>query len=93
MLTDERTMSQAEHTGLFFKATNCTVFIGSPLAGANDDITSNYLPHGFYDLFTGQAIAHADGPALQRVDLPLTLEVAPTVAEVRAGEVIGAAGL
>jgi hypothetical protein len=35
MLIDERAISQAEHTGLFFEAANGTKFIGSPTAGAN----------------------------------------------------------
>jgi hypothetical protein len=33
MLIDERTISQAEHTGLFFEAANDTKFVGSPIAG------------------------------------------------------------
>ena len=33
MLIDERTLSQAEHTGLFLEAANRTKFIGSPTAG------------------------------------------------------------
>jgi C-terminal processing protease CtpA/Prc len=86
MLTDERTLSQAEHTGLFFAAANDTQFVGTPSAGTNGDITSHVLPHGLYVRFTGQAISHVDGRSLQRVGLPLALEVAPTIAGVRAGE-------
>jgi C-terminal processing protease CtpA/Prc len=86
MLTDERTWSQAEHAGLFFAAANDTQFVGTPSAGTNGDITSHVLPHGLYVRFTGQAISHADGRSLQRVGLPLALEVAPTIAGVRAGE-------
>ena len=33
MLIDERTISQAEHTGLFLEAANGTKFIGSPTTG------------------------------------------------------------
>jgi C-terminal processing protease CtpA/Prc len=86
MLTDERSFSQAEHTGLFFAAANDTQFVGTPSAGVNGDITSHLLPHGLYVRFTGQAISHVDGRSLQRVGLPLALEVAPTIAGVRAGE-------
>jgi hypothetical protein len=79
-------MSQAEHIGLFFAAANDTQFVGTPSAGANGDITSHALPHGLFVRFTGQAISHVDGRPLQRVGLPLALEVAPTIAGVRAGE-------
>jgi hypothetical protein len=47
LLIDERTMSQAEHTGLFFEAANGTQFIGSPTAGANGDVTNPSGPEGF----------------------------------------------
>jgi C-terminal processing protease CtpA/Prc len=44
MLIDERTQSQAEHTGLFLKAANGTTFVGSPTAGANGDVTNFQVP-------------------------------------------------
>ena len=44
MLVDERTISQAEHTGLFFEAANGTTFIGSPTMGANGDVTNFFIP-------------------------------------------------
>ena len=44
MLVDERTISQAEHTGLFFEAANGTTFIGSQTMGANGDVTIVALP-------------------------------------------------
>jgi hypothetical protein len=37
MLIDERTQSQAEHTGLFFEAMTDVTYIGTPTAGANGD--------------------------------------------------------
>jgi hypothetical protein len=46
MLMDERTISQAEHTGLFLEAANGTKFIGSPTQGANDDVTNLSVPGG-----------------------------------------------
>jgi hypothetical protein len=60
MLIDERTVSQAEHTGLFFEAANGTKFVGSPTAGANGDVTNLSAPGGIYLSFTGQAVFHAD---------------------------------
>jgi len=85
MLVDERTMSQAEHTGLFFEAANGTKFIGSQTAGANGDVTNLVLPGGYYVSFSGHDVRHADGRQLQRVGLVPDVEVHPTIAGIRAG--------
>jgi hypothetical protein len=86
MLIDERTISQAEHTGLFFEAANGTVFIGSNSNGANGDVTNFVVPGGIYLSFTGQSVRHADGRQLQRVGLVPHLEVTPTIEGIRAGK-------
>jgi len=93
MLIDERTISQAEHSGLFFEAANGTIFIGTPSAGANGDVTNFCLPGDVWVTFSGHGVAHADGQQLQRVGLQPTFEVRPTVAGIRAGrdEVLDAA--
>ena len=44
MLIDERAISQAEYTGLFFEAANGTTFVGSPTMGANGDVTTLTFP-------------------------------------------------
>ena len=51
LLIDEPTISQAEHTGLFFEAANGTKFIGSPTQGANGDVTNLSVPGGIYVRF------------------------------------------
>jgi C-terminal processing protease CtpA/Prc len=86
MLIDERTISQAEHTGLFLEAANATTFIGSPTQGANGDVTNFSLPGGIYMHFSGQGVWHADGRQLQRVGLQPNIEVRPTLAGIRAGK-------
>ena len=86
MLIDERTVSQAEHTGLFFRAANGTQFIGSHTTGANGDITNFYVPGEILINFTGQAVRHADGQPLQRIGLVPDIEVKPTIAGIRAGK-------
>lgn len=93
LLIDERTQSQAEHTGLFLKAANGTLWIGSATAGANGDITTLVVPGGITLTFTGQAVRHPDGRQLQRIGLVPDLEVHPTIAGLRAGrdEVLEAA--
>jgi hypothetical protein len=86
LLIDERTISQAEHTGLFFEAANSTKFIGSPTEGANGDVTNLSVPGGIYVRFSGQGVWHADGRQLQRVGLQPDVEVRPTLAGIRAGK-------
>ncbi|HEY3593702.1 MAG TPA: PDZ domain-containing protein, partial [Polyangiaceae bacterium] len=85
MLIDERTVSQAEHTGLFFEAANGTAFIGSSTMGANGDVTTLALPGSITMSFSGLDVRHADGRRLQRVGLQPQVAVTPTIAGVRAG--------
>ena len=93
MLIDERTISQAEHTGLFFEAANRTKFVGSPTSGANGDVTAFVVPGGISISFSGHDVRHADGRQLQRVGLQPDVAVKPTIAGIRAGrdEVLDAA--
>ena len=84
MLIDERTVSQAEHTGLFLEAANGTKFIGSPTNGANGDVTTVLLPGGARMSFSGHSVRHADGRQLQRLGLQPHVAVQPTIAGVRA---------
>ena len=69
MLIDERTVSQAEHTGLYLRAANGTRFIGSPTAGADGEITTIAVPGGLSVGFTGQGVRFPDGRQLQRIGL------------------------
>lgn len=85
MLIDERTISQAEHTGLFFEAANGTTFLGSPTMGANGDITHFFIPGYIGITFTGHDVRHADGRQLQRVGLEPQVAASPTIAGIRAG--------
>jgi hypothetical protein len=85
MLIDERTISQAEHTGLFFEAANGTRFVGSPTAGADGDVTNFTVPGGITVTFSGEGVRHADGRQLQRIGLIPDLEVRPTITAIRAG--------
>jgi C-terminal processing protease CtpA/Prc len=85
MLMDERTQSQAEHTGLFLKAANATTFVGSRTAGTNGDVTNVALPGGLLVWFTGMAVHHPDGRPLQRTGLVPDIAVRPTIRGIRAG--------
>jgi hypothetical protein len=85
-LIDERAISQAEHSCLFFEAACGTTFIGSPTAGANGDVTNLVLPGGINVLFSGHDVRHADGRQLQRIGIVPHIEVKPTIAGLRAGK-------
>src|SRR5262249_4336462 len=85
-LTDDRAISQAEHTCLFLEAAAGATFIGSPTHGANGDVTFMRLPGGLRMSFTGQEVRHVDGRQLQKVGIqPDGLGRAP-IAGVRAGK-------
>ncbi|MFA0960893.1 S41 family peptidase [Roseivirga sp. BDSF3-8] len=86
MLIDERTMSQAEHTGLFLEAANGTTFIGSQTAGANGDVTKFRVPGNIILAFTGHDVRHIDGRQLQKIGLVPDIEVKPTIGGIRAGK-------
>lgn len=86
MLIDERTQSQAEHTGLFLEAANGTEFIGSPTAGANGDVTNFLIPGNITLGFSGHDVRHADGRQLQQIGLQPKISVKPTVSGIRAGK-------
>jgi C-terminal processing protease CtpA/Prc len=86
MLVDDRTISQAEHTGLFFEAANGTRFIGTPTAGTDGDMTTMVLPGALYVSFSGHEVRHANGDPLQRVGLVPALLVEPTVTGLQGGK-------
>jgi C-terminal processing protease CtpA/Prc len=85
MLIDERTQSQAEHSGLFFEAANGTRFVGTASAGANGDVSNFFVPGNIRISFSGHDVRHADGRQLQRVGLQPAVRVAPSIRGLRAG--------
>jgi C-terminal processing protease CtpA/Prc len=85
MLIDERAISQSEHSGLFYKAANGTVFVGSLTTGANGDVTYFYAPGGIRINFSGHDVRWPDGRQLQRVGLIPDIEVRPTIEGIRTG--------
>ncbi len=85
MLIDERAESQAEHTGLFFRAANGTKFIGSPTAGADGELATFSVPGGITIGFSAQSVRFPDGKQLQRIGLVPDVLIKPTIKGVRAG--------
>ena len=86
VLIDDRAISQAEHSCLFFEQAAHVTFIGTHTHGTNGDVTTIRLPGGWRMWFTGQAVRHADGRQLQQVGIQPTIAVEPTIAGVRAGK-------
>jgi hypothetical protein len=86
VLIDDRAISQAEHSCLFFEQAAHVTFIGTHTHGSNGDITSIRLPGGWRMRFTGQAVRHVDGRQLQQVGIQPTIVAEPTIAGIRAGK-------
>ena len=86
VLIDEHAVSQSEHTCLFLASVADDItFIGTATNGANGDVTTLVLPGDLRVRFTGHDVRHADGRQLQRVGIQPDIEVAPTIAGIRAG--------
>jgi C-terminal processing protease CtpA/Prc len=85
MLIDERAISQSEHSGLFYRTANGTVFVGSATTGANGDVTWFMAPGGLRIGFSGHDVRWRDGRQLQRVGLKPDIAVQPTIEGIRAG--------
>ena len=86
VLVDDRAISQAEHTCLFFSEAAGATFIGSPTHGANGDVTVLRLPGALRMWFTGQEVRWVDGRQLQQVGVQPHVTVRPTLRGVRAGK-------
>lgn len=86
MLINEHTQSQAEHTGLFFKAANNTVLVGSQTAGANGDVTRFKIPGNMLLTFSGQTVWYPDGKPLQKVGLKPDIFIKPTIKGIQNGK-------
>ncbi|HEX4229958.1 MAG TPA: hypothetical protein VHZ07_14895 [Bryobacteraceae bacterium] len=79
MLIDERTVGDAERTGLFFESANKTSFVGSPSAGAISDETNFVIPGGIIIGLSGRDVRHGNSGQLQRLGIQPTVAVTPTI--------------
>ncbi|HEX2687970.1 MAG TPA: S41 family peptidase [Kofleriaceae bacterium] len=86
VLIDDRAISQAEYSCLFFEQAANVTFIGTHTHGSNGDITAIRIPGGWRMWFTGQAVRHVDGRQLQQVGIQPTIVAEPTIAGIRAGK-------
>jgi hypothetical protein len=78
MLINEFTVSQSEHTCLFFESATDVTFIGSPTNGAEGEVTNLVLPGGIGVNFSGEDVRHADGRQVARVGIQPNIRVEPT---------------
>ena len=85
MLMNNATQSQAEASGLIFKAANGTLFIGSQTAGANGDVTEFDIPGKINLTFSGMNISYPNGQTMQRIGLIPDVLVLPTIKGIREG--------
>jgi C-terminal processing protease CtpA/Prc len=85
VLIDAGAFSQAEHTALFLEAAANVIFVGTPTAGTDGEVTGIILPGGIPAHFAAMSIRHADGRALQRVGILPDIWVEPTPAAIEKG--------
>ncbi|MCU0276505.1 MAG: S41 family peptidase [Acidobacteria bacterium] len=85
VLTNERTLSQAEFTCMALQATGRATLIGSQTAGADGDISTLHLPALITTNFTGMGVHYPDGRPTQGIGIVPDIECRPTIAGVRAG--------
>ena len=84
-LSDAGAFSQAEHTALFLEAATDVVFVGTPTAGTDGEVTGILLPGGVPAHFAAMGIRHADGRPLQRVGILPDVWVDSTIAGIQRG--------
>lgn len=93
LLFDERTQSHAEYTCMGIGQFPGAIKIGSQTAGADGNVTQEYLTGKIYTYFTGLGTYYPDYSPTQRIGIVPDVEVLPTIAGTRAGidEVLEAA--
>jgi C-terminal processing protease CtpA/Prc len=85
MLIDGSAVSQAEFSGMMFRAANETLFVGEPTNGANGDVTDIALPGRLRMSFSGNGVEWPNGRRLQRRGLVPDFPAVVTLDGVRAG--------
>jgi len=85
VLIDADAFSQAEHTALFLEASANVIFVGTPTAGTDGEVTGIVLPGAIPAHFAAMGIRHADGRPLQRVGILPDIWIEPTAAGIRQG--------
>ncbi len=85
VLIDAGAFSAAEHTALFLEGATKVIFLGTPTAGTDGEVTGIVLPGGVAAHFAGLSVRHADGRPLQRVGILPDVWIEPTLAGIQQG--------
>lgn len=94
LLINEQTGSQAEYSGMMFRAADNMEFVGTPTVGADGNVTDFSIPGGLQLYFSGASVRWPDGRQTQRIGLLPDVRVEPTAQDVAAGrDVVLLAGL
>jgi len=87
VLIDASVMSQSETFGMIFKAyAEDVIFIGTPTAGADGDISTIYLPGGISFNFSSLDWHYPDGSQLQRIGIIPNVLVKETAEDLITGK-------
>ena len=86
LLINERTISQAEYTGMMFRAADNMEFVGTPTVGADGNVTDFALPGGLQPWLSGASVRWPDGRQTQRIGLRPDVRVEPTAKDIAEGK-------
>jgi hypothetical protein len=86
LLFNEQTGSQAEYTGMMFRAADNMQFVGTPTVGADGNVTDFSLPGGLQAWFSGASVKWPDGRQTQRIGLQPDVRVEPTAQDIAQGK-------
>jgi len=85
ILVDETSISQAEYTGMAFRAAPGAIVAGSTTSGADGNVSFFALPGGLRTGISGIGVFYPDKRPTQGVGIVPNVEVRPTIAGIRAG--------
>ncbi|MEQ7123088.1 S41 family peptidase [Actinopolymorpha sp. B11F2] len=85
VLIDDRAISQSEDFCICLRNAGRGIFVGTPTAGTNGNVTWVDLPGGASVSFTGMRVTYADGSRFQNLGIHPDILVAPTPEGLAAG--------
>ncbi|MBV8067702.1 MAG: hypothetical protein JO113_06975, partial [Candidatus Eremiobacteraeota bacterium] len=86
LLINEQTGSQAEYSGMMFRAADNMEFVGTPTVGADGNVTNFTIPGRLQLYFSGASVRWPDGRQTQRIGLLPDVRVEPTAQDVAQGK-------
>lgn len=86
ILVNERTISLAEFTAMYFQASQNSITMGSQTLAADGNLSGTDLLGGYPTNVSGIGIFYPDGQQTQRKGVKIDIEVRPTVESISEGE-------